>query len=293
MRAHVAAQKPHILQTHGTKSHLLLCLSGLARRWPWIAFHHGYTQTTTKQEIYNLADLYSLRRATLTVTVTEAFRQQLLRAGVPSSRIRIVPNAVDTEALSGIWRPRSVPPEEPVIVSIGRLSREKAQIDLVEACARLIRSGRRLRVVLAGDGPERDAIRQAAYQLNVPLQLLGQTKDIQSVLASADVFVLPSHSEGAPNALLEAMAAGMPCVATRVGGVPEILDSGREGLLAAAHSPQDLAATIEKMLADPLQAAALGAAGQRRMQQDFSSHARAQRLAAIYAEALRSAPLRP
>lgn len=282
MRELVKRVEPGIVQTHGNKSHLLARVSGVAGRRPWVAFHHGYTKPTRKQEIYNLADRFTLKRANLLVTVTRAFEREMLGVGVAPERIRIVPNAVDCARFAGVWQPRERG-REAVVVSIGRLSKEKAQVDLVEAVGQL---GRPCRLVLAGDGPEREALREAAARRGVKLELVGQLEDIRPVIASGDLFVLPSHSEGSPNALLEAMAAGIPSVATAVGGVPETMTDEREGLVVPPGEPGKLAAAMGRLIDDAAWAAQLGAAARRRVEREFSPEARTERLTALYESVL-------
>jgi glycosyltransferase involved in cell wall biosynthesis len=118
-----------------------------------------------------------------------------------------------------------------VIVSIGRLSREKGHDDLVHAIAgvREMDPGLKFKVLLVGDGPEREHLEATVADLRLSNEILfvGHVSDVAPFYSIADVMALPSHSEGSPNVLLEAMAAGIPSVATEVGGVPEIADGGK------------------------------------------------------------------
>ncbi|MGH9760478.1 MAG: glycosyltransferase, partial [Blastocatellia bacterium] len=142
-----------------------------------------------------------------------------------------------------------------LILSVGRLSREKGHVDLVEAFAKLWRSFPMIdaKLVIVGDGPERRTILDRADALGVGdrVVLTGQLDDLKPYYLVSDIMVLPSHSEGSPNVLLEAMAAGLPVVATRVGGIPEIVAHDGSALLVDPHRPDKMAASMAMLLADP------------------------------------------
>src|SRR5204863_4056449 len=110
----------------------------------------------------------------------------------------------------------------------------------------------RCKLVIVGDGPERDRLESAAARSGVSQRIIfaGQVADVQTFYAIANVFVLPSHTEGSPNVLLEAMAANVPIVATAVGGVPEIVENEESALLVPASDPAALLAAIARLLAD-------------------------------------------
>ncbi|MCZ2147301.1 MAG: glycosyltransferase family 4 protein [Bryobacterales bacterium] len=294
LRVLAARSNPDIIQTHAVKSHFLTRLSGIWKRHAWVAFHHGYTATDLKMRLYNQLDRWSLRAPRRICTVSHAFERQLLARGVPASRITVVDNAID----AGWWRARvasvdrgalrrqlGIGEEEKVIIAIGRLSREKAHIHLVRAFERLrtARGSGALRLVIAGDGPERQILEQAAGE---GVLFAGQVRDPAPYFAIADVMALPSLSEGSPNVLLEAMAAGVPVVATRVGGIPEMVEDGVSALLAPPADPPALAAAIGRLLDDPSLAAAIVDKAGGLLSRRYSPLHRARTLAALYAEVL-------
>ena len=137
---------------------------------------------------------------------------------------------------------------------MGRLSREKAHIDLLEAFKLLCETkpDGSLKLIIVGDGPERSSLETAADSVGCKDRVIftGQVSDVQPFYAMADVFALPSHSEGSPNVLLEAMAANLPIVATTVGGVPEMVENNVSALLVPPHDPPSLAAAITHLLSD-------------------------------------------
>ena len=226
----VVHRNPHILQTHNFKSHFLVRLLGLHKNSRWIAFFHGYTWTDLKNYAYNLLDLWSLRSAHRVVTVCQPFAAHLKRIGVRNERIVVQHNAVrplqpaSPDQVMDLRRNLSIPPGALVLLAVGRLSREKGHLDLIEALAVINQDSRHRQfcVVLVGDGPERDRILRRAQNLRVAdrLILAGHRSTLAPFYTMADVLVLPSHTEGSPNVLLEAMAAGLPAVVTSVGVSP-------------------------------------------------------------------------
>ena len=150
---------------------------------------------------------------------------------------------------------KAVPgPDEDVVLMVAALRPEKAHEALIAATARLVRKGRRLRVLLAGDGPRREALEHqiVGEGLGDVVRLLGIRHDVQRLLQAADVLVLPSHPvvETLPLCVLEAMAAGVPVVASRVGSVPEVVRDGDTGILISPADPGELAAGIDRVLGD-------------------------------------------
>jgi len=277
----VAAQfQPDILQTHNNKSHFLMRWSDLNKRLPWVAFHHGYTWVSQRQRLYNLLDRWSLRQAHRVVVVTTAFEHEMRRAGVRTGLVRIVPNAIHT---SGRREHRGLA-DIPLILSVGRLSKEKGHEVLLEAVGRL---QRKCRVRFVGEGPERSQLEAQSKRLGLSVEFTGQISRVGPHYEEADLFVMPSYSEGSPNALLEAMAAELAIVATRVGGIPETARDQKEALLVEAGSPDEMAKAIENIMAAPALARRLGQAARDRVEAEFSIAARAEKLISIYKEVLR------
>lgn len=295
LRRVVAEQTPDLVETHHVKSHFLMRLSGIPRERPWIAFHHGYTAPDLKMRLYNQLDRWSLRGADRVVTVCHAFARRLARSGVAPERIRVVHGALDAAwaAAGDAERERlraqlGLAAHERLVLAVGRLSREKGHCDLVDAFQRLIRAqpGLAAQLVLLGEGPERSrlAANVARWGLGERVRLAGQVTDPRDYYRAADLFVLPSHSEGCPNVLLEAMAAELPVVATAVGGVPELVRHEHSALLVAPRHPRALADAMGRLLMDATLArrltanAAASPAGRR------SPEIRARELIAIYRE---------
>lgn len=261
LRAIVDRRAPDIIQTHGVKSHFLLRLSGLWRQHPWIAFHHGYTATDLKMVLYNKLNRWSLPSAHRVVTVCQAFAEQLASEGVSPEKISVLHNSINANGaaneaadLHTLKERLGIELGERVVLAVGRFSREKAHADLINALGALhsVNPDLNFRLVLVGDGPERRGIERAAETQGIASRVIfaGHVSNVRPFYGLADALVLPSHSEGSPNVLLEAMAAELPVVATAVGGVPEIVENGESALLVAPRDIQAMASAIGRVLAD-------------------------------------------
>jgi len=265
LRAAITEFAPDIIQTNNIKSHFLVKMLGLYRRYPWIAVQHGYTTTDLKMRVYNQLDWYSLHSAHHVITVCRAFSREIIRMGVPPERITVQHNMVrpfvrpEVAQLDSLRLALGIQGNTRVILCVGRLSREKGHEDLIRAVAKIHNEspGIDFRLVLLGEGPERDSIHRLSLKLAVQDRIIfaGYQSDVSAYYSIADVCVLASHSEGSPNALLEAMAAGVPSLATAVGGVPEIAVHGENALLVQEGDTVEMARGIVRLLIDtPLRA---------------------------------------
>jgi glycosyltransferase involved in cell wall biosynthesis len=295
LRQIVSQMAPHIIQTHNNKSHLLVKLQPeLRAQRQWFAFHHGDVFIDFKQRVYNHIDRVSLRSADRVISVCRAFEPRLLAFGVKPEHIRVLHNAAvplppTSDSERALLRTQlGVCDDEAVVLAIGRMSKEKGHADLLRALGRLRSLSRKWKLVLVGAGPERDSLGQLAQELGISerVQFAGFHADVRPFYAIADVFVLPSHSEGSSNVLLEAMMAKVPIAATRAGGNPEIVLEEKTGLLAAIADPPGLARAIAQLLQEPARASQLATAGYARATQEFSGDRYRHSLCSFYAEAL-------
>jgi len=293
---------PDLVQTHAVKSHFIVRKAGLHRALPWIAFHHGYTTPDLRVRLYNQLDWWSLRGARQVITVSKPFRQDLIRKGVAPDRIAVVHNAIAPDWGTAYRQPAAaralraglgIASTAKVILLVGRLSAEKDHLTLLSALAELRRSGAvpEAHVLLVGEGPERPHIEQEMRSLGIDgaVTLTGQMPSAEPYYGIADAAVLSSLSEGSPNALLEAMAAGVPVVATRVGGIPEIVCDGESALLIEPRDRGGMARALEKVLGDRELADRLVRNAHDVIRSRHTPEARMERLIGIYQAVRRGA----
>jgi glycosyltransferase involved in cell wall biosynthesis len=219
---------------------------------------------------------------------------QLAEGGAPAARVRIIPSAIDPGRLVpclGRERLRAqeqVASETPLLLTIAALVRRKGLDVLLGALADLAREAGAPRLWIAGSGPEREALERRTRSLGLEgrVRFLGQREDAADLLAACDVFVLPSRREGLGVAALEAMAAGRPVVATRVGGLGHAVVPGRTGLLVPPDDTAALADAIRQLLHDPELRARLGAEGPRRVAEGFLAGQMVEAYGSLYEEVL-------
>lgn len=217
------------------------------------------------------------------------------RVGVPASDIEQIYNGVDTSKFRPATGARArlpmaelAGPDDFVVGTIGRMAAIKDPLLLAQAFRTLRQSaaagGRRVKLVMVGDGPLLEDVKRflAEEQVAHLAWLPGRRDDIDAVLRGFDLFVLPSRNEGISNTILEAMATGLPVVATGVGGNPELVVAGSTGMLVPASDPVAMAAAIGRYVADPQLAHAHGVEGRRRVLAHFSMEAMVQRYLAVY-----------
>jgi glycosyltransferase involved in cell wall biosynthesis len=296
MRALAAAADrlhPDIIQTHAVKSHFLARLARLPRRAPWVAFHHGYTWPTRRAQAYNQLDRWSLRAPRKVLTVSAPFRDELVAHGVRRERIEIVHNAIRpdwgsrgsaaTEAVE--LRDRlGIPAGRRVVLIVGRLSKEKDHLTLIRALSRL-QSRIDPHLLIVGEGPNRSSIEQEIARLGLAehVTLTGHQPSAEPYYRIADLAVLSSLSEGSPNALLEAMAAGVPAVATAVGGIPEIVQDGESALLVQPSDLEGMSAAMARLLIDePSLALQLAERSRTLVREHHTPEGRVRKLIGIY-----------
>lgn len=218
----------------------------------------------------------ALARLGQVVVPSHALAGFLRAHGFPAERMHVIPYGIDLRRLE------PAPPHEPFVVGTSAYLIPRKGVDtLIEACARLERP-----VVLEifGDGELRPELERLAQELGVDARFRGEVPDVRSRLDGLDLFVLPTRGDNLPVAILEAMAAAVPIVATNVGGVPELVVDGETGLLVQADDAGGMAAAIEQIAADPERRAAYARAGARRAADLFEAGGVARRMMHLYEE---------
>jgi len=288
--------RPAVVHTHGYRPDLVD--AGAARRLgiPTVTTVHGFTGGDWKNRLYERLQRRALRSFAAVVVVSRALGDRLMRDGVPGDRVHVIQNA---------WRETAPPLDRPaarralglaedgfVVGWAGRLSGEKGPDVLVDALVHL--TDVPLGVSMLGNGRDHRALAARARRLGVEPRLRwhGVVPDAGRRFAAFDVFVLSSRTEGTPIALFEAMAAGVPIVAARVGGVPDVV-SPAEAALVAPDDPTALAAAIRAVHRDPAAARERAQRARERLLRDFTVPPWVDRYESIYRLVSRRAPAAP
>lgn len=226
----------------------------------------------------------------LVAVSTDVGASYVQHAGIDPARIRVVPPGLpmdvfgSTEPAGAIRAELGLRPDVPLVLNVGRLRWEKGQMDLVAAMPTILELQPSAHLVIAGEGEERPRLEAAirSHGLRGRVHLLGQREDVPRLLAAADVFVLPSVTEGLPGALLEAMASGKAVVASDIPAVREAITGGTSGILLPPQTPGRLATAVADLLEDPSRRAALGRAARGTARSNYSIQSTARRLESIY-----------
>jgi glycosyltransferase involved in cell wall biosynthesis len=230
------------------------------------------------------------RRADVFLTVSETTRDRMVRVdGVDPDVVRVLPNGIpELAAVSGtnLRDELGISVTAPLIAMVSQLRTEKRIDLLVDAVVALGREFPDVVAVVAGRGPEEPRLRELIRQngLEEKVFLLGPRVDVPRILASADVAVSCSDFEGSPLSIMEYMAAGKAIVATRVGGIPELVDDGIHALLVEPRSVDGLAQAVARLLRDPALRNRLAEQARIRQQREFTIEAMVRRLEALYEE---------
>jgi len=222
------------------------------------------------------------------IAVSRGVKENLCRdLDIANSKVRVVHNGIGltrfaTPANAGLHGKLTEGRDLPVVFTPARLHAQKGHVYLLQAAAQVPHAI----FVLAGDGPERRPLEELCLRLGLEdrVRFLGHRQDIPELLATCDLFVLPSLYEGLPVSVLEAMASGKPVVATQVGGTDEVVVHGSTGMLVAPMDVRDLAVAIRAILADRTMAARFGEAGRERVTQLFSAEAMVRGVSEVYDE---------
>lgn len=267
-----------LLHGHGLRRAPLYALAARRAGLPLVVTLHNLVPADTPAPVRAALRL-ALASARRVVAVSDAVAASA--AGwVPDERLRVVRNGVDLAPFDDLpdrddaRRRLGWPAETPVVLCVARLAPEKG-LDLL---ADAVRAGI-ARIVVAGEGPERARLEALG------LELLGERDDVPLLMAAADLVCVPSRAEGLGLAAIEAMAAARPVVATRVGGLPEVVEDGVGGALTPAGDPEALTTALRALLADPGRAAAMGEAGRARARERFGLAPMRAATRAVYAEA--------
>jgi len=279
-----------VLCCHGYKADVVGLLAARRAGVPVIAMSHGWTAETWRVRVYEALDRACLRRMDRAICVSKGQAEKVRRAGVPGDRVVVIRNSIrperfdhadpaDRRVLEGMF------PQAPerIVGSAGRLSPEKGFGVLIEAAAIVARSDPGAGFIHFGDGPLREAISRRIGELGLERRfiLAGFRDDLDRFLPHWDLSVLPSFTEGLPTVVLESYAAGVPVVATAVGGTPEAVSDGVDGYLVRPGDSSALARRILDVLESVDRRRHMGMLGCQRIRAEFTFEAQALRFQGV------------
>ncbi len=264
----------------------------LKRYWPMrlATTVHGWVKHTRRTPLYYGIDRLCLKHYEVVICVSSDLYESCLEAGVPRERCVLVENGVDVDHFhrrrpaAEAKQEQGIPAGRLLIGAMGRLSDEKGFDLLIRSVDRLIAAGRDIELRIAGEGDQRAALEGLIRELNRGrrIRLVGFQRDAISFFESMDIFALSSHREGLPNVVLEAMALEVPVVATRIAGIPRLIQNGVNGLLVPPGSVEALVEALGSLIDDPKQRSELAAAGRTTVETDHGFAARMDKVRVIY-----------
>jgi len=293
VRALLEQNKVNILHSHGYRSDILNIGVARAMNIPSVTTLHGFSATDLKARAYEWVQIRSARRASAVVAVSTNVANRLIEGGVSPALIHLIRNAAskgtvlvgEAEARDQLRLERGLH-----IGWIGRLSSEKGPDVMLEAMQHL--TDLPVTLSFVGDGHDRLWLATRADELGIAdrIRFHGRVRDAATFLRAFDLVALSSRTEGSPMVVLEAMAAGIPIVATRVGGIPDML-SGREAILVDPEKPKALAAAIRSSLTDTKASTDRAARAHTRLVTEFGNEAWLSRYEALYRSLQSASPV--
>lgn len=280
-----------ILHPHGYKADVYAYAASWRNRVALLATSHNWPSELLTMRVYAALDRLVLRKFDKVIVVSDVVGDILRRWGVAPDHVSNIFNGVDIEnfqSSSAVQRNEFATDGQSLVGFVGRFVPEKGGALLLRAAQQVLAIRPKTKFVLVGEGPSRKEWETIATQLGIRerVSFAGVRDDMPGIYASLDIVVLPSLIEALPMCLLEAMAAGRPVIATRVGAIPRLIQSGKNGLLLDPGDVNGLAAAILRLLGDPELARRLGESGRAHVAHHFSAAAMARSYIGHYQQLL-------
>jgi len=288
LRELVATARPRVINTHGYRSDLMGIFLARNLGLPVVSTVHGFLGGRARNRINETLQLLVLRWADAVIAVSPTLPRRLSTWGIPQAKIHVVQNGLapleSTSSRADSRRALGLANTVKVAGWIGRLSREKGADVAIDAIAQC---GDSWELSIVGTGPERERLHDQIKNLSIEdrVTLHGEIPNAAALMSAFDAFVLSSRTEGTPIVLLEAMASGVPIIATSVGGVPDVITSD-EAVLVPAETPDQIAAALMQISRDPASASRRAEAGRRRLEAGFTLGAWIARVESVYRAAI-------
>ena len=272
----LAARLRRIPSVHTPHGHIFHGYFGALPTSLFVSLERRLARHTAR--LVSLTDLETVE--SLDRGIGEPDRYVTVPSGVPLEQFRGIPD----EAGSRFRQSHGVPSEATLILAAGRLARIKGFDVLLHAVAYMRQSTPGARLVICGDGPERQSLERLAGELGITdaVVFAGHLEDVRPALKSADIFVMPSRNEGMGRALIEAMAAGVACIGTRTGGIPEVIQDGKNGVLVPCEDAASLSDALLELARNPAARTRLGREAARSVYPAFDESTMVERLAEVY-----------
>lgn len=294
----IRARPRTVLHSHDTRSDLVALVAARLTGTPLVISNHAWHPADLKRKVLESIRARLMKHADLVISVSRNTNQETLDRGIPARKCVCLYSGVDVSPY------RHPPPkaearaalgldeDDIVIGNVARLWPEKEQASLIDAAAILAPDHPRLRFLIVGDGPLEMALRAQIARLGLERQVLmpGYRQDLVSVMAAIDTFAFPSSAEGTPMVIYDAMAIGLPIIASPVSGVGELLDDEQTALFVPPADSEAMARAIERLLADPSLARALGARAREIVESEYAVERAVDRLERLYEQLVEGSP---
>ncbi len=290
----------NLIHPHDYKSDLFCYLVSRSLRkksLTLISTAHNWAMMGFRGELYRRLDLLIMRYFDHLIAVSDATKSAMVNAGLPSEKITVIHNAIDTT----VWAPRATNTFRsefglegvfPLIGYVGRITEEKDLRTWLRVAANIAQQYPEARFVIVGDGASPRLyceLQEWAAVLKIADRVVftGYRQDLQNIYAALDVFFMTSCREGLSNSILEAMAMGVPVVATNAGGTAELIENGTSGYLLPVGDSMGMTETLMKLLGDPRLRTQMAMAARKRVEERFSFQLRLRRIEALYEQLVR------
>jgi len=290
LRRFISENRVDIVHSHGYKSNLYALLARHGRVG-LVSTCHNWISAGFKMGLYAGVDKVILRYFDRIVAVSEVIEAELLRVMISRGKIAVIDNGIDITRFrpdQGLRerarRDMGIPQEAIVIGWVGRISKEKGLDILMETARPILEDRHDVIILLVGDGPLRQSLESAHSSSGI--RFAGLRNDTPACYAAFDIFALPSLNEGLPMVVLEAMASGLPVVASRVGAIPKVVEHGETGFLVEPGRPDLLEAAIGKLIKDRIESRQMGSKGRERVEHNFSSAVMAGNYEVLYRQVM-------
>lgn len=297
----VLAAKPEVMLIHGTRMNAFAAPLSRLAGIPSVCVVHGLDEWRQTRPLWNALDRWYGRCNTHRIAVSRAVQSMLIEQRiVPPEKVTFIPNAIEQSQVQAIPRMEArqrfgINHDDLVVVTVARLVPSKGHRDLMQAARLLMSRFPSLKLLFIGDGELRSSLTSQARTLGLADRVVfaGTIENVRGLLPAFDLFALPSLREGMSIALIEALAAGLPVVATSIPGISEVISDQQTGLLVRSENAQALADAIERLLVDPGLRDRLASAGQSLARESYDIELMVDRYLDVLARAISGAHVGP